>query len=86
MVTSWHRPSSGSLPANQVEETLDDQEDDGTVTMPEDDEIVDTDAEDIPDDTETTDPSQVDPSTLPGDADHRVPGQPPGGIHHVRGG
>ena len=54
----------GQSASQQVEETLD-QTEDGDVTMPEVDGMEDPDAETEPEGTETTDPSQADPSTLP---------------------
>lgn len=53
----------GDAEQQQQEEVLDHQEDDGTVTMPEDGQVVD--GEDGTGDTDTVDLSQVDPSTLP---------------------
>lgn len=53
----------GDAEQQQQEEVLDHQEDDGTVTMPEDGQVVD--GEDGTGDTDTMDLSQVDPSTLP---------------------
>lgn len=55
----------GESASQQVEETLGDQESDGDVTMPEVDGVEDPDSETAPEETETTDPSQVDPATLP---------------------
>lgn len=53
----------GDAEQQQQEEVLDHQEDDGTVTMPEDGQVVD--GENGTGDTDTVDLSQVDPSTLP---------------------
>lgn len=53
----------GNAEQQQQEEVLDHQEDDGTVTMPEDGQVVD--GENGSGDTDTVDLSQVDPSTLP---------------------
>lgn len=53
----------GDAEQQQQEEVLDHQEDDGTVTMPEDGQVVD--GENGSGDTDTVDLSQVDPSTLP---------------------
>ena len=53
----------GNAEQQQQEEVLDHQEDDGTVTMPEDGQVVD--GENGSGDTDTVDLFQVDPSTLP---------------------
>lgn len=53
----------GDAEHQQQEEVLDHQGDDGTITMPEDGQVVD--GEDGTGDTDTVDLSQVDPSTLP---------------------
>lgn len=53
----------GDAEQQQQEEVLDHQEDDGTVTMPEDGQVID--GENGTGDTDTVDLSQVDPSTLP---------------------
>lgn len=53
----------GDAEQQQQEEVLDHQGDDGTITMPEDGQVVD--GEDGTGDTDTVDLSQVDPSTLP---------------------
>ena len=55
----------GESAGQQMEEVLDDQTDDGTITMPEVDGAEDPDAETDAQGTETTDPAAVDPATLP---------------------
>ena len=56
----------GQSQTQQVEQTLDDQKDDGTVTMPEDSDVVDEETDQTDDEsTDTGDTTQVDPSTLP---------------------
>ena len=55
----------GESAGQQVEDVLDGQTDDGTITMPEVDDAEDPDAETDAQGTETTDPAEVDPAALP---------------------